>query len=209
METGNADQVPGPLTDRFGAIASGLCAIHCALCALAPAAFVALGLGALLTHEAELLLTLVAIVFGLTALVLGWRRHREASVLWVMVAGILALVASRGLEMGSDHHGHHEGEHSAHHEEGHEGEGEHGEKDSAEHSEEAEKAADGHGEKTAEKGHAKGDAHEEEHEGGLHAVGAAAGVLGGLLLLSGHIMNLKALRRERDECCDDESESAA
>ncbi len=201
MESGNSEQVPGPLTDRFGAIASGLCAIHCALCALAPAAFVALGLGALLTHEAELLLTLVAIVFGLTALVLGWKRHRSTAVLWVMVAGIVALVASRGLEMGSDHHGHHEGENAAHHDEGQDGE--------AEHSEKAEKATDEHHDEGEKGEHGEGDSHDEEHEGGLHAVGAAAGVLGGLLLLSGHIMNLKALRRERDECCDDEGESAA
>ena len=51
--------------------------------------------------------------------------------------------------------------------------------------------------------------HTEEHDGGLHAAGAGVGVLGGLLLLSGHVMNLKALRRERDVCCDAENESPA
>ena len=195
MDADSSGQAPGPLTDRLGAVASGLCAIHCALCALAPAAFVALGLGALLTHGAELLLTLVAIVFGLTALVLGWKRHRSGAILWVMLAGIVALLASRGLEMGSEHHDHHDGEHAAHHDEAKEAGGEHGEQ--------AEEATKGHGDGADKADHGEGEDHGEEHDGGLHALGAAVGVLGGLLLLSGHIMNLKALRRRRDAPCDD------
>ena len=50
--------------DRFGAVASSLCAVHCAVCALLPAAFSALGLGFLIGHEAEWVLTLLAVALG-------------------------------------------------------------------------------------------------------------------------------------------------
>ena len=99
--------------DRAGAVASTLCAIHCAICALLPAAFGALGLGFLLGHEVELLLTGIAMVFALVALVIGFRSHGSVRVAVLLALGIVGLLASRGLEMGSDHHGHHGEEHHA------------------------------------------------------------------------------------------------
>ena len=172
-------------TDRFGAVASSLCAIHCALCAIG-GIFASIGMKSLEGHGVELGLTLVAVAFGLAALYFGWRHHRSRNVLILIVAGILALGVSRGLEMGSGHdHGHGD----AHAEgEKHEGDEHHNEEGAH-----AEKAGEGHHE-----GH---DEHGDEHGGGLHDVGAAAGVLGGILLFIGHLANLRATRRWREECC--------
>ena len=66
----NASSFSPDWTDRLGATVSSLCAIHCAVCALLPAAFGVLGLGFLLGHEAEWALTLTAIAFGSGALVM-------------------------------------------------------------------------------------------------------------------------------------------
>ena len=57
-------------------MASSLCAVHCALCAAAPAVFTALGLGAWLSHEVELGLTLVVIV-GLGACGVYYQRREQ------------------------------------------------------------------------------------------------------------------------------------
>ena len=51
--------------DKFGALASTLCAIHCVACAFIPAAFAILGMELFLEHEAEWGLTLIAITFAL------------------------------------------------------------------------------------------------------------------------------------------------
>ena len=69
--------IPSELTDRVGSLASSICAIHCAICGLLPVAFTTLGLGFLLGHEAEWILSITAIVLGLGALGLGWRQHRS------------------------------------------------------------------------------------------------------------------------------------
>ena len=60
-------------------------------------------------HEAEWIFTLIAVAFASGALVLGWRVHRSSKVAGFFLLGIIGLLASRGLEMGShdDHHGHH------------------------------------------------------------------------------------------------------
>ena len=96
----------GERVDRFGAIASSLCAVHCAICALLPAAFGALGLGVLSGHEAEWVFTIIAVAFAVGALLLGWRRHRSVLVAGLLIAGIVGLVASRALEMSGEHDGH-------------------------------------------------------------------------------------------------------
>ena len=89
--------------DRFGAFASGACAVHCAVCSLLPGMLVALGLGALLSHEAEWALTLAAIAFASVALLHGWREHRSTWILPVLAIGIVGLLASRALEEASVH----------------------------------------------------------------------------------------------------------
>ena len=53
------------------------------------------------------MLTLIAIAFAAGALILGWRRHRSNWVAACLVLGIMGLLVSRGLESGSPHHDHH------------------------------------------------------------------------------------------------------
>ena len=165
MEQTNKD-----MTDRFGAVASTLCAIHCALCALLPAVFTAVGLGVLLSHEVEWGLTLLAVSFGLAAFWYGWRTHRTAHVAALLGLGIVGLLASRGLEMAVPHDDHHgEAHHVAQDEHGDEHRDEHG----GEH----------------------GDEHGDES---MHLLGAGVGVASGLLLCIGHLLNLRSIRRRRD-----------
>ena len=59
----------GEPIDRFGAVASTLCALHCALCAALPALLGMLGLGVLLDQRAEWIFTVVALLFATAALV--------------------------------------------------------------------------------------------------------------------------------------------
>ena len=187
---------PSVWTDRFGAVASSLCALHCAVCALLPTIFAVLGVGFLLTHEAEWFLNIIAILFGVFSLRLAVRTHRSRQVMVFLCVGIVGLLIGRGLEMAADH-GHHEGDHDAHaqvddhHEKGHHDDGEQA-KEEPEHE-------DGHVADEAE--HA--DGHDEHAEGdSLHLLGAGVGVLSGLLLFSGHLLNLRTLRRRRDESSD-------
>lgn len=84
--------------DRAGIIASGLCALHCALSALLPGLFSALGLAALLGHEAEWAFTIIAMVCALGALALGWRRHRSPAIAAALMAGAGGLLAGRLVE---------------------------------------------------------------------------------------------------------------
>lgn len=125
--------------DRIGAIASTLCAAHCAVCALLPAAFGALGVGFLLGHEAEWAFATIATTVAIAALVLGWRRHRERHVAVLLMLGIAGLLASRGVEGWS--------------------------------------------------------------EDPWHLIGAALGVLAGLTLVAGHLLNLRASQRCTRGCC--------
>ncbi len=151
-----------------------MCAIHCAICAFLPVIFTAVGLNFLLNQSAEWIFSLVAIAFGLGALVLGWRRHRSKTVAALLVLGVVGILASRGLEMGSDHHGHDD----AHHEEA---------------------VADGAKEHHDEADHDEhGEAHG-EHDDGAHTLGAVVGVLAGTTLLFGHLLNIRAFRRRREE----------
>ena len=160
--------------DRLGVFASSLCAAHCGLSALLPAAFGALGLGALLGHEAEWVFTLIAVTLGLGALVVGWRRHRSRLAAAILLLGVLGLLASRVVES-SGEHGDHAGEH-------HPGAAE--------------------GEHQDEHAHEDEPAHADEHgEGGLHAFGTLLGVLAGGLLVAGHVLNTRAARSCSDPDC--------
>ena len=195
--------------DRIGAVASTACAVHCAICALLPAAFGILGLSVLSSPGAEWAFTLIAIAFAAGALFVGWRVHRSRMVFALLSLGIVGLLASRFMEMGSHHHGHDSGEqHAAVHSGGADShEGDTGQKHS-----EGEKHDDGktHHEKgesgsghDAEGGDHGAD-HHEGHEGEedvAHLAGAGVGVLAGLLLLFGHIGNIRSTRKSREECC--------
>ena len=102
-----SSQTPGGGLDRLGAVASGLCAAHCATAAFTPALLSALGVGVLIGHEAERAFTGVAVAIAFGALVYGWRRHRSPVVAALLVLGIAGLLASRLLEGEGGHDEHH------------------------------------------------------------------------------------------------------
>ena len=182
----NGDGMMNERVDRMGAVASTVCAVHCGLCALLPVAFSALGLSFLVGHKAEWIFTMIAIVFALGALVLGWRQHGSVRVVSILALGVVGLLASRGLEMGG-HHGDHHGAHERGHVEPSEGHA-HDHREHKDH---------GHQEVHAEEG-AKAHDH---HGHAAHLAGAAVGVIAGFLLLMGHLLNIRTTRRCREECC--------
>jgi hypothetical protein len=81
------------LADRFGATASFLCAVHCALLPLVIAALPAIGLGFLANHRFERGFIAFASVLALTTFTIGFRRHRRFRAFWFLVPGILLLAA--------------------------------------------------------------------------------------------------------------------
>lgn len=124
--------LPSPRTtpDRFGVLASGICLVHCALLAFAPAALAGAGLGVWVSHELEWGLTGFAVLFALTAAFLGYRSHGGQRMFAVLIGCALVLIFARILETL-----------------------------------------------------------------GLHEFGAIIGVLAGLGLVTGHLLNLKANRQ--------------
>ena len=77
--------------DRLGAMASLLCAIHCAALPFVLAILPALGLGFLANHGFESGFIAFASVLALTMAVLGYRRHRTARAFALLVPGLLLL----------------------------------------------------------------------------------------------------------------------
>ena len=162
--------------DGLGKFASGLCAVHCALCAFLPGLFALIGLEILVGHEAEWGFTIVAIVFALGALLIGFRKHQSPRIAALFAVGIIGLLGSRFLEEM----------------EGHEGHGE-----SVEH---AEKENHGEEDKHAdEEGHAEEEGHDDHHGLGL---GLALGLGSGALLVFSHFQNAAAIRGCEEDCCD-------
>ncbi len=205
--------------DRFGMFASTACALHCAVCALVPAAFATLGLDILLDEKFEWLLTIVAVTFGVLAMAMGWRRHRNLRVMAILSVGIAGLLAVR-FAAGHGHHDEHSDHatHAAHadsdHLADHDGK-EHGTKhaDEDHHAKHAgEKHHDKHSGDEDHRGHDEAEAHHDEHE---HGSGEALGIVAGLILLMGHVSNLQEMRRRRDpersgdECCDESIDADA
>jgi hypothetical protein len=89
------------LADRFGATASFLCAVHCALLPLIIAALPALGLAFLADHHFERGFIVFASLLALTTLVVGFRRHHQFRAFWFLVPGITLLFA--GIIVDFDH----------------------------------------------------------------------------------------------------------
>lgn len=79
--------------DRFGATASFLCAIHCALLPFVIAVLPLIGLGFLADHAIERTFVLFACLLAATMLLLGYRRHRRINALVVMLPAVLLLLA--------------------------------------------------------------------------------------------------------------------
>jgi hypothetical protein len=99
-ESAEVRPLPDQPIDRFGALASTLCAVHCVVSAFLPELLATVGLGVLLGHESEWGFTLVALGLASAALWLGWRKHRSVPVLLLFGAGIAALLLARLLEDG-------------------------------------------------------------------------------------------------------------
>lgn len=87
--------------DRFGATASFLCAVHCALLPLVLAILPALGLGFLADHRFEHAFIAFASILALTTLIVGFRRHQRFRAFWFLVPGIVLLFA--GIVVDFDH----------------------------------------------------------------------------------------------------------
>jgi hypothetical protein len=105
MSSVNERRMNSRAVDKLGIVASTACAVHCGVSAFVPALLGALGVGALLGHEAEWVFTLVAVAFASIALWLGFRRHRSRRVASILLTGIFGLLAARVIEVGAaDHH---------------------------------------------------------------------------------------------------------
>lgn len=78
--------------DRFGAAASFLCAVHCALLPLVIAVLPMLGLGFLADHRFERFFIAFAGVLALSTLIIGFRRHQRYRAFWFLVPGIVLLI---------------------------------------------------------------------------------------------------------------------
>jgi hypothetical protein len=81
------------LADRFGATASFLCAVHCALLPLVISVLPALGLGFVADHRYEQAFIAFASLLALTTLVVGFRRHQRLAAFWFLAPGICLLLA--------------------------------------------------------------------------------------------------------------------
>jgi hypothetical protein len=78
-------------SDSLGAIAAGVCAVHCALLPLVLALLPTLGLGLLASQGFEFLYVAFATVLALASLVQGYRRHRIHRALSFAIPGLLAV----------------------------------------------------------------------------------------------------------------------
>ncbi len=87
--------------DRFGAFASMLCAVHCALLPLVFGVLPALGLGFLADHGFEQIFVSFAIVLATISLIYGLRKHGSYRAFVFLVPGIALLVI--GIATGADH----------------------------------------------------------------------------------------------------------
>jgi hypothetical protein len=88
------------LADRFGATASFLCAVHCALLPAVIALLPAIGLGFLADHGFEYGFIAFASVLAVTTAVIGFRRHRRFRAFWFLVPGVILLAVGVFIDPG-------------------------------------------------------------------------------------------------------------
>ena len=91
LSNGAAHDALAHVADRVGATASFLCAVHCAALPFVLAVLPALGLGFLAEHQFERIFIACASCLAVLALIRGYRRHRVASALFLVVPGLLLL----------------------------------------------------------------------------------------------------------------------
>lgn len=79
------------LIDRFGALGSLVCAIHCALLPIVIATLPALGVATWLGDGFEQAFVMFATLLGLFSVAWGYRRHGAVRALGLLVPGLAAL----------------------------------------------------------------------------------------------------------------------
>ena len=86
------DERLAQLTDRIGATASFVCALHCAALPLVVALLPALGLGFLASHLFERVFVVCAILFATSSLTFGFRKHQGKAAFALLLPGVVLLV---------------------------------------------------------------------------------------------------------------------
>lgn len=188
--------------DHLGSLASCLCAAHCASCALLPATLSALGVGVLLTHEVEWVLTLVAIAFALGSAVINWRHTRSPLVVGLLVVGIIGLLASRIVEMNMTHH-HDEHQSSSlvmEHRDQHEvAIHQPTDKHNLESMKDSSTQRSDHGDFLTH--HGEVEHHGQLHVDSEHLLGMIISVISGLCLCFGHLLNIRISKQQVEPAC--------
>lgn len=87
--------------DRFGATASFLCALHCAVLPFVVAVLPALGLGFLANHAVERAFVLFACSLGSATVLLGLRRHGDRRALALLLPGVGLLLGGIAVDSGA------------------------------------------------------------------------------------------------------------
>ncbi|MBX3688955.1 MerC domain-containing protein [Dokdonella sp.] len=106
MQSSQLHQSWTVLADRFGATASFLCALHCALLPLLIAVLPVIGLGFLADHRFERGFVIFAALLASISLWLGYRRHRRTNAFGYFVPGIVLMVVGAQLALDDPAHLH-------------------------------------------------------------------------------------------------------
>ena len=167
--------------DRAGVAASCLCAVHCAACAFMPAAFGALGLGFMFSEGAEWAFVGISVTFALGTQFFTPKNQGTRLSTTILLIGIFGLLAARGLETVSHHEEHHSNSHAVHD------------------VQDAKQVVVNTSteEHTAHPPAHSSHGHSETGEA-VHLAGTIVGLLAGLFLVLGHILNIR-----RATCCDE------
>lgn len=86
------------ITDRIGATASFVCAVHCALLPLVIAVLPAIGLGILANHAFERAFIAFAAALAMLSLVTGYRRHRRLRAFVFLLPGVALMLAGLAVD---------------------------------------------------------------------------------------------------------------
>ena len=84
--------------DRLGAISSTVCALHCALCAFAPALLTIVGLGVLVSHTVEWTFALITAILAIVAAIRGYCPCGTWTAPLMLLTGDVVLIGGRFTE---------------------------------------------------------------------------------------------------------------